>query len=775
MIHSMASRRRSKRKTRATRRSRWYFRGWQALLVILVLMAGYLVYLDIIVREHFEGKRWALPARVYASPLELYAGRVLDADQLIHDLDRLGYHRVREPKRAGEYARGSASVLLHTRSFTFWDGVEPAQSLRVEFAGGRVQRLSAADTGHALDLARLDPLQIASIYPTLQEDRLLVQLAQVPPLLIETLLVVEDRQFYEHFGLSPRALGRAVLANLRAGGVVQGGSTLTQQLVKNFFLSNERTFTRKFNEAGMALLLEAHYSKDEIIEAYLNEVYLGQDGPRAVHGLGLASHFYFERPLEQLEPEQIALLVGLIKGPSYYDPRRQPQRARERRDLVLDLLIEHGVLSAEAGAAAKQRPLGVQQRRSQAANAHPAFLDLVRRQLRRDYRDEDLTSEGLRIFTTLDPLAQSAAEAVLAERLARIERDRGLPADTLQGALIATALDSAEILAVVGDRNPRAAGFNRALDAARPIGSLVKPAVYLSALAQPQRYTLASWLDDSPLQLVPRPGDIWEPRNYDNTFRGPVLLYDALIHSYNIPAVRVGMEVGPEQVVTTLRQLGVQGELKAYPALLLGAADLTPLDVTRLYQTLADGGFRTPLRAIRAVLASDGSPLQRYALQVEQVAQAGPVQLVNTALQAVVRSGTAAALGARFGASSGIAGKTGTTNEGRDAWFAGFTGDQLAVVWVGRDDNQGMGLTGSSGAAPVWGDYFARVGVEPLQLRESEQIERVFIDPASGLRADAGCVDAVEWPFLIGSAPEAYAPCVPERPKPIDWFKGLFR
>ncbi|MFP5506398.1 MAG: penicillin-binding protein 1B [Gammaproteobacteria bacterium] len=771
----MVARRRSKRKSRSSRRVRRRFPWWQLLVVALVLVVGYLVYLDIIVREQFEGKRWALPARVYARPLELYTGRRLDPDLLIQELDRLGYHAVRDPRRPGEYARAGASVHIHTRSFTFWDGAEPAQALRVRFAGDWIDDLRERDQGRELDLARLDPLQIASIYPSHQEDRQLVRLDEVPPLLIQTLLAVEDRQFYEHFGLSPRSLLRATFANLRAGGVVQGGSTLTQQLVKNFFLSNERTFSRKLNEAAMALLLEAHYDKDEILEAYLNEVYLGQDGSRAVHGLGLASHFYFERPLDQLEPEQIALLVGMIKGPSYYDPRKHPQRAQQRRDLVLDLLVEQGVLGAEQGAQAKRRPLGVQQRRALAANAHPAFLDLVRRQLHRDYREEDLTSEGLRIFTTLDPVAQSAAEKALSERLAQIERNRGLEANTLQGALIATALDSAEILALVGDRNPRGAGFNRALDAARPIGSLVKPAVYLTALAQPERYTLASWLDDSPLKLVPRPGDVWEPGNYDKRFRGPVLLHDALVHSYNVPTVRVGMDVGADKVVATLRRLGVQGDLNAFPALMLGAADLTPLDVMRMYQTLADGGFRSPLRAIRAVLAADGTPLQRYPIQVEQVVDAAPVLLVNHTLQDVVRNGTAAALGARFGADAGIAGKTGTTNDLRDSWFAGFTGDQLAVVWVGRDDNQAMGLTGSSGALPVWGDYMARVGVAPLLLPESDRIEPVWIDPVTGLRADAGCADAVQWPFLIGSAPADYAPCVRDLPEPIDWLKGLFR
>ncbi|MBI5040099.1 MAG: penicillin-binding protein 1B [Gammaproteobacteria bacterium] len=772
----MAARRRSKRKPTTARRTRRSFPLLQLLVVVIVAAAGYLAYLDIIVREQFEGKRWALPARVFARPLELYAGRALAPEQLTQELDRLGYHSVRDPQRPGEYSRNGTRFQISTRGFTFWDGADPPQQLAVEFSGDWITALGDRVQHKDIDLARLDPLQIASIYPSKQEDRQLVQLAQVPPLLIQTLMAVEDRTFYEHHGISPKSLLRATVANVRAGGVVQGGSTLTQQLVKNFFLSNERTVQRKLNEAGMALLLEVHYSKDEILEAYLNEVYLGQDGSRAVHGVGLASYFYFERPLDQLEPEQFALLVGMIKGPSYYDPRRHPERAKLRRDLVLDTLVEQGILTAEQGTQAKARPLGALQRPSLAVNAHPAFLDMVRRQLRSDYREEDLTSEGLRIFTTLDPLAQHAAEDALTKRLARIERDRGLKADTLQGALVATAIDSGEVLALVGDRNPRMAGFNRVLDAARPIGSLVKPAVYLTALMQPERYTLASQLEDTPLRMKAGDGRIWTPENYDRQYRGQVLLFDALVHSYNVPTVRLGLDIGPERVVDTLRKLGVQGELKAYPALMLGAADLTLMDVTRLYQTLAAGGFRSPLRAIRAVLAVDDTPLQSYPLKVEQVLDADQVFLVNATLQAVATEGTAKALGARFGVDAGIAGKTGTTNDKRDSWFAGFTGNQLAVTWVGRDDNKSMGLSGASGAVPIWSDYMAELGVQPLTLPSSERIEWVWIDRGNGLRADTNCADRVQLPFIVGSTPQAWSSCARgELSKPIEWLKGLIR
>ncbi len=351
-----------------------------------------------------------------------------------------------------------------------------------------------------------------------------------------------------------------------------------------------------------------------------------------------------------------------------------------------------------------------------------------------------------------------------------------MTADTLQGALIATAIDSGEVLALVGDRNPRMAGFNRALDAVRPIGSLVKPAVYLTALMQPERYTAATLLADTPLHMRAGDGRNWSPENYDHQFRGQVLLFDALVHSYNVPTVRLGLDVGPERVVETLRKLGVQSELNAYPALMLGAVDLTLMDVTRMYQTLAAGGFRSPLRAIRAVL--DVAVHRCRVIRCRWSRCWMPIQvfLVNAILQAVATEGTAKALGARFGMDAGIAGKTGTTNDKRDSWFAGFTGNQLGVVWVGRDDNKSMGLSGSSGAVPVWSDYMAEVGVQPLTLPSSDRIEWLWIDRSTGLRADTGCADRVQLPFIVGSAPQAWSSCARgELSKPIEWLKGLIR
>jgi penicillin-binding protein 1B len=728
-------------------------------------MAAYVLYLDHQVRSQFEGKRWALPAHVYARPLELFPNQALSQAQFLAELKLLGYRPVSRPTTAGSYTQLGGAFVLVTRPFQFWDGSEPSRQLRLEFGDGHLLGIWQAQSGDAVDLVRLEPALIGNIYPThagsaKNEDRVLVKRSEVPPLLIDALLAVEDREFYSHHGISPRSIVRAMLANLRAGRTVQGGSTLTQQLVKNFFLSNERTLWRKFNEAIMALLLEWHYAKDEILEAYLNEIYLGQDGRRAIHGFGLASQFYFGQSLQQLQPQQIALLVALVKGPSYYDPRRQPLRARQRRDLVLELLARQGKLTPAQLAQASAQPLRVVAQNSTRVSRVPAFIDLVRRQLRRDYSETDLSSEGLRIFTTLDPVTQGKAEQALSLQLDQLQR-QGADAD-LQGASVVVDVDNGEVLAVVGGRDPRFAGFNRALDAVRPVGSLIKPAVYLTALQQPQRYTLASLLDDSPLTVDLGGDNLWQPQNFDHQSHGEqdqVLLYDALAHSYNLATARLGLELGVPAVIETLQGLGIQRPVADYPATLLGAVSFSPLEVAQMYDTLAAGGFRTPLRSIRAVLTAQGQPLQRYPLSVTPAFAGQTVFLVNSALRAVVAEGTGRSVQSRLPPGLVVAGKTGTTDDLRDSWFAGFSDNRLAVVWLGLDDNRPAGLTGARGALRVWGDLMARLPQRSLSTQPPAGIALHWIDRRTGLRVEVNCPHGLSLPFIEGSAPEQVTSC----------------
>lgn len=778
------SSRRSSRKSTSRRNSKrptvsptvpW--RGWllrNLLLLSLIAAALYVAYLDFRIRNEFEGKRWAVPARVYARPLELYAGRPLAREQLVQELQLLGYTQAEERMRPGTYREQRGELVVATRSFTFWDGAEPERIIRVAFAEGAIAQLREEQAqSQDVALIRLDPYEIATILPAHNEDRILVQRAALPPVLVQMLLAVEDRRFYTHHGVDLRGLARAAWMNVRAMDIVQGGSTLTQQLVKNFFLTQERTWTRKLNEIIMAVLLDGHYSKDDILTAYFNEVFLAQDGRRAIHGFGLAAQFYFGRDLNQLPLADMALLVGLVKGPSYYDPRRHPQRALARRNQVLDAAAAAGVVPESEAQVAQRSGLGVTPR-PVAVSRFPAYLDLVRRQLRRDYRDDDLRSSGLRIFTALDPLTQFATEQAVSRGL------KALPGDAarkgaLQAAAVVTHPSSGEVLAVVGDRNPYHAGFNRALLAERQVGSLIKPAVYLAALEH--GYTLLSAVEDEAVSITNERGENWSPRNFDGTFHGTVPLYYALAHSYNAASVRLGLAVGVEQVLDVVGRLGVSRRLPAYPSTFLGAASLTPLEVTQMYQTLAGGGFVTPLRTIRAVVSAEGEPLQRYGVDVRQTFAPEPVYLLNTALQEVVRQGTARGLSARLEAELAVAGKTGTTNDTRDSWFAGFSGDRLAVVWLGRDDNGPAGLTGSSGAMQIFADILRRSSTQPLLLGLPESVQWLWID-REGKRASEACRDAIQLPFVRGSEPVDESACGRPLGAPIErateWFKGLF-
>ncbi len=757
--------------SRGGRVRRWL--RWLLLPVLALCLLGalYTLYLDQVVRVRFEGKRWSLPARVYARPLELFAGLRLDTGALQRELEILGYDRSRHPDRPGSYSYYKQRFLLRTRAFRFHDGQEASHYLELRFAAGRLKSLKQAAGGKNVDLVRLDPALIANIYPSHNEDRILVRRKGLPEMLVNTLLAVEDRDFLSHYGVSPLAILRALWSNLRAGRVVQGGSTLTQQLVKNFYLSSERSLLRKFNEALMALSLEYRYSKDAILEAYANEIYLGQDGRRAIHGFGLASRFYFNRSLAQLDLPRMALLVGMIKGPSYYNPRSHPERAKQRRNLVLDVLAQQGVITQVEVEHAKQAPLGVGQKGGGPAGRYPAFMQLVRKQLQRDYREEDLNSEGLSVFTTLDPRIQGLARRSINKRLQQMEKSPR--SDKLQTAVVVAAADSGEVLALVGGRKAGYSGFNRALEAVRPIGSLIKPLYYLQALGS-GRYTPVSQLRDRPITLKGRDGRPWTPGNFDGKSHGQVPMYQALMHSYNLASVDLGLELGLGRVVDGLRKLGVQREMRPLPSLLLGSLSMTPLEVTQVYQVLAAGGFRAPLRAVREVMDTRGKTLKRYPLAVRQVAEPAAVFQLGWMLEQVVVQGTGRGLKAQLPPGLTLAGKTGTTNDYRDSWFAGFSGDKVAAVWVGRDDNRPAGLTGASGAMQVWGDIMGKSDSRSLQSVPPEDVFMTWIDPASGHLADADCPGALQVPLLRGTQPVQQADCMRRGDPVSNFFQRFF-
>jgi penicillin-binding protein 1B len=699
----------------------------------------WIAHLDRVVTREFEGRHWSVPARVYAAPLELYVGAQVSANDLEEELHRLHYRAGDPLTGAGIYRRRGNSFEVHTRRVRFSDELREPQLVSINANWSSITGLRQADAPE-LPVFRLDPPIIGSVFPIHGEDRLVLSPADVPPLLRAGIKQIEDRRFDEHNGVDARGVMRALWANLRARRVVQGGSTLTQQLVKNYFLSDEQTFGRKATEALMALRLEAHFSKEEILVAYLNEVYLGQDGSRAIHGFGLGSEYYFAKPLAELDVGEVATLIGLVKGPSYYDPRKHPDRARARRNLVLQELEQAHLIDSAAAQRAAASPLGL---RPPGGSYVPAYLDLVRRHLKRDYAEADLAAAGLAVYTSLDPRAQAAAERALTVNLKRLDAASKVRDAHLEGAVIVAEPNSGDVVAVVGGRDVGTDGFNRALDARRPIGSLVKPAVYLTAL-ETGRYNAATLIEDAPVELKLGDGSVWAPQNFEHQVYGRVPMARALAESMNLATVRLGLDLGLPKVGDTLQRLGLETPPTLNPSLLLGTVEMTPLEVVQVYTALANGGFRARLRAVHAVLDEHGRPLKSFKVQVEEAAPAVAVYQLDRMLTLVTTHGTGRAAAARLPRGTIVAGKTGTSSDLRDSWFAGFTGTYVAVAWVGYDDNRVTGLTGAAGALPVWADILASLKSASFQPVAPEQLEDRWIGFEDGLETAPGCsADAV--------------------------------
>jgi penicillin-binding protein 1B len=724
-------------------RRRWLIVALAVCAICVVgvgLAALWIAHLDRVVTQEFQGRHWSVPARVYAAPLELYAGAPITADDLEEELRRLHYRSGDPAAGSGMYRRTGGSFDLRARRVRFSDELRESARLSIRTDTTSIAGLKNAD-GSELPVFRLDPPVVGSVFPIHGEDRLVLSPADVPPLLRAGIKLIEDRRFDEHHGVDAYGVLRAVWANLRAHRVVQGGSTLTQQLVKNYFLSDEQTFGRKVTEAFMALRLEAHYSKDEILVAYLNEVYLGQDGDRAIHGFGLGSEYYFAKPLDELDAGELALLIGLVKGPSYYDPRKHADRARARRNLVLQELADAQLVDAAAAKLAAANPLGL---RPPGGSYVPAYLDLVRRHLKRDYAEADLAAAGLAIYTSLDLRAQAAAVRALTSNLKRLDAASQVHGGHLEGAVIVAEPNSGDVVAVVGDRDVGSTnGFNRALDARRPIGSLVKPAVYLTAL-ETGRYNAATLIEDAPIELKLADGSVWAPQNFEHQVYGRVPMARALAESMNLATVRLGLDLGLPKVAETLQRLGLETAPTLNPSMLLGTVEMTPLEVVQVYTSLANGGFRARLRAVHAVLDENGRPLKSFKVQVEAAAPPAVVYQLDRMLMLVTTHGTAREVSARLPRGLIVAGKTGTSSDTRDSWFAGFTGSYLSVVWVGYDDNRMTGLTGAAGALPVWADTMASLKSASFQPVPPELVEDRWIGFGDGLETTPACsADAV--------------------------------
>ncbi len=718
----------------------------------LGLLGPWVWWLDREVSLRFADRHLTEASRVYARPLELHDGLAISRRDLLIELEAAGL-RSGATGRSGRFRIEGERIELHLPPFDFPDGRQAAQQATLRLRGGRVDLLGETA------ILRLPPAELGRILPLDDRVRTPLAIEEYPPLLVAGAQAVEDRRFKHHFGIDPWGLTRALWANFRAGKVVQGGSTITQQLVKNLFLTPERNLLRKFNEAIMAVSLELRFSKAEILEAWLNEVYMGQDGRRAIHGFGRAAEYYFGQPVEALDAGQIALLVGMARGASWYHPLRNPERARARRDLVLAMFHETGLIDENALRRQQQAGLGLRPSLRSGASQYGAFMDLVGRQLRADYRERDLRGKGLRVFTTLSPSAQRRAEAALSDGLTRVEREP----DSLQGAIVLIEPGDGELRALVGDRISGRRGFNRALDARRPVGSVIKPLTYLLALARPDTFTLITPVEDEPLTLdIPGSG-AWRPVNHDHVSHGTVPLLKALARSYNQASVRVGLAVGVDALFDLMRQLGVAPGREQHPAAFLGAVSLTPMQVAQLYQPIAAEGYSAPIRAVREVVDSDGETIARYPLRLKPLPQREALALLDFALRRVVTHGTGRSLSRLLTNDPGVRGKTGTTNDQRDAWFVGYTSDWLGVVWVGRDDNQPAGVGGASTALPVWAALFDKLPTREVRPGRPDSIEWFWIDWPDARLAAEHCEGAVAIPFIAGSQPTALSDCVEKR------------
>ncbi|MGY3232071.1 penicillin-binding protein 1B [Luteibacter sp. HA06] len=736
---------------------------WLVMGLVFGFLLPYTLILNARLQDRFNDLVFAVPTRVYARPLPLEVGRAMTPGTLELELTFAGYTNEGGGKVQGSYSKNGSRFIIASHGYSGPDGGELPHRLRVSLANGQVSQLVDDTNDKPIKAIHLDPARIATLYGAQQEERRIVRLENVPPLLVQGLQAVEDRDFNHHIGIDFSAIARASLANLRAGHAVQGGSTLTQQLVRNLFLDRSQNMLRKVNEAILSVLMEAHYSKGRILEAYVNEVFLGQQGSQAVHGFAAGGEFFFGRRLEDLRPQEIALLVGLVKGPSYYDPRRYPDRALSRRNLVLQQFHDTGLLDDAQTKAAQATPLGVADNAQLPHNRFPAFMQLVRSQITADFDEAALRDGSLSIFTTLDPAAQLYTEQAILTTAKSLGK-RGAAA---QAAAVVTDTASGNVLAMVGSRDPGDQGFNRALDARRSIGSLVKPLVYLVAWSQPAKWSLATIVDDTPVNMTQPDGKPWTPQNDDREIHGQVPMLDALVHSWNLATVHLGLQVGVPRIKGFLESFGLE-DVNPSPSLLLGAIDLSPYQVAQLYEYIAADGHALPLIAVSGVMDNKGQAIKRYEVKGGEGEYQEATRLTTWAMQQVVNSGTAAAIGNSALGSLHAAGKTGTSDSQRDSWFAGFTGEHLAVIWMGRDDNKPTGLYGATGSMRVWQELFRKLPTRALPAAPGQGLEMAWVNPQTGKRTDPSCQGARQFPFVSGYVPDAEEGCFWQQ------FKGMF-
>jgi penicillin-binding protein 1B len=749
-----------------------------ATLVIALL--GLVAVHSVLELARFERAEAGRTAVFYAAGQPLVPGMHVARIDLPATLARLGYREVAAPPgRPGQFSRTGATweIVLRGQEGT---GVAPGSRLQLDLTGERIARI--AREGREESSAALEGEVLAGAGDRPGEESRPVGLADVPPALINAVLAAEDHRFFQHGGVDGRGVLRAVWANLRARRIVQGGSTLTQQLVRARLLTPERTLLRKLDEAWLAMLVELRHSKRDLLAAYLNEVYLGQRGPLAIRGVGAAARVYFGKEVHQLTTGEAALLAGMLRAPNTTSPALDPARARRRRQAVLARMRELDLITADEYERARREPVRAVAWSAAAGQPGPYFVDHVRQELERRFDDGLRGRADVRVFTTLDRTLQRFAENAVARGLDRLETAaprlrRGDPRDRLQVALVALDSGTGEVRAMVGGRDYQTSQFNRATMARRQPGSAFKPFVYAAALRPRDggpAFTPASLVDDAPIAITAR-GKSWTPRNYEDRYEGRVTVRRALEQSLNGATVRIAQAVGPMEVVHTARVFGLGDRLAPVPAVALGVFEVTPLELARAYLAFANHGLLPRgTTAVRAVAGAAGLPEAPPGAPARPAISPAEAYLMTALLQGVVRSGTGAPVRAH-GLADPVAGKTGTTNEGRDAWFAGYSSRLTAVVWVGFDDGAPLGLSASQVALPIWAEFMrqAQDAYPAPAFAVPPGVSFADVDPTNGLRANAFCPIAVREVFLSGSEPGPCHEHGAESAAVADWWQRL--
>ena len=717
-------------------------------IAAFIFLVAVVAVIDYRVTSKLEGVLWTVPAKLYSRPMELAEGLKINKDNLVRELEMLSYEQVSNPDSPGQFNLSKNDLKIFLRGYQD----QRSGVFDITFEQSEIQGINN-QLGIPEDIIKLEPLVIGGMYPAHMEDRVLLNWPEVPQILVDTILAVEDQNFFRHYGVSLKSITRAFVKNIQAGEVEQGGSTITQQLAKSLFFSSAQTIRRKVMEAIASLLIEFHYSKEEILLAYINDVFLAQSGRRAIHGFGMGAQHFYGTSIKNLSTDQIAMLVGMLKGPSLYNPRRNPNNATQRRNLVLKILNRNNKINDSDYEYLIAEKLNLSAPNYRTETKYPAFHDLVRMELQKNFDENELRTKGLSIETNIDPVLQESLENSIRNTREQLVKKYGNRLSELEGAAIAVDITSGEIKSVVGSTNPSSYGFNRSINAIRPIGSLVKPLIYLTALDRYDEYNLTTILDDSKLSIQSG-GKLWEPDNFDKKFHGQIPLHVALWQSYNIASARLGLEIGYKNVEDMFLRLGINKNVPNYPSLFIGSFELSPYQAIQAYQTIAADGFHTPLRSIRQIKDTKGDLEFSYPYSIEQRIRPEPIALLKFAMQQTFIRGTARGYSQNAIQSWNAGGKTGTSDDQRDSWFVGFAGELLVLVWLGFDDNRPTPLTGRTGAFQVWKNFINDINPVKTEKPSLSRIKYVWTDMQDGRLSGKKCKNSLLVPFIQGTEPQ---------------------